>query len=58
MRTLMKLKGQSQVTYEQAHLFSTGAYMNIKNSKGSLKTEMAIGDLLHCQSTFYSLYSL
>lgn len=54
----MKLKGHSQVTYEQAHLFSTGAYMNIKNSKGSLKTEMAIGDLLHCQSTFYSLYSL
>lgn len=55
MGKLMKLKGHSQITYEEAHLFSTGAYMNTKNSKGSPKTEMVIRALLHCQSTPYSL---
>lgn len=45
----MEPKGCSQITCEEAHLFSTGAYKSIKNSKGTLKTEMVFSSVLMSQ---------
>lgn len=54
----MELKGHSQITYEKGHLFSTDDYKNIKNSKGSLKTEIVHSVLFCCQNKPSSLHSL
>lgn len=38
----MELKDHSQITYEEAHLLSTGAYKNLKNTKEAPKQKWCI----------------